>query len=180
MHPLPYLISYTCFGTRLHDNFVGSNKITGLIRRNHGQKNHERRLVKQGGYSLDNRKAAIALSAIRETAAQRNWNLLACHMDQTHVHVVVIADQKPERVMGDLKSSSSRALTKAGCVCQSGKRWASGGGKQNLRNYYYLLQSIGYTIDKHDKPLASYENPELHKILDTFSKQYISSLEVLF
>ena len=49
-----------------------------------------------------------------ETACRREqWRLAAAHVRSNHVHVVVSAELKPEKIMGTLKSCASRALNDA-------------------------------------------------------------------
>ena len=164
--PLAYLITYTCYGTRLHGNDAGSFQNKRFVKHNEGLERYERGLMKQESYRLDAGKAAIALASMHETSAYRKWVLLACHLDNTHVHMVVIASDDPKRVIGDMKSYSSRALTRSGCDSSTRKRWTSGGSARYLWDNEAVLESVDYVVNKQGKPLAAYKNPELIKILE--------------
>jgi REP element-mobilizing transposase RayT len=54
------------------------------------------------------------LAALRQHCAQRGWNLLAAHVRTSHVHVIVEAQVRPERVMNEFKSYASRELNRLG------------------------------------------------------------------
>jgi REP element-mobilizing transposase RayT len=58
----------------------------------------------QDPYVLDEADRAVVLSAIRRHCAYRGWNLLAAHVRSNHVHTVVEADARPERIINEFKS----------------------------------------------------------------------------
>ena len=60
--------------------------------------------MEQQSYSLDRDRREVVLRAIQEVCACRGWNLLAAHVRSCHVHAVVEAEVRPERVMNDVKS----------------------------------------------------------------------------
>ena len=65
-------------------------------------------------YVMDPRRREIVLAAVAERCQQQHWTLLAAPVRTSHVHVVVEAEARPERVMNDLKSYASRGLNEQG------------------------------------------------------------------
>ncbi len=118
--PPAYLLTFTCYGTRLHGdekgtvdrkhNFPGSDWLPPDSRR----VSAEQRQMKQAPYELDARRRAIVLQAIRDAFTYKPWKVLAAHVRQTHVHAVVAAEEVPEKVLNNFKSFASRALNRAG------------------------------------------------------------------
>ena len=52
----------------------------------------------------------MVLAAIQRHCAYREWNLLAAHAQSNHVHIIVEAETRPERIMNEFKSYASREL----------------------------------------------------------------------
>jgi REP element-mobilizing transposase RayT len=78
----------------------------------------------QPPYVMDERCRQAVLTALRERCADRQWRLLAGHVRTTHVHLVVEAEVRPERMMNDRKSSASRCLNQLRLDHRFRKRWA--------------------------------------------------------
>ncbi len=117
-----YFITFTCYGGHLHGDESGS------VDRRHNQPGSrsleadpqrasaERQEMNQGPYLLDRDSRAAVLEALREVCVHRGWTLFAAHVRTNHVHVVVEAEVRPEKVMNDFKSYASRGLNRlAGC-----------------------------------------------------------------
>ena len=85
-------------------------------------------------YVLDRNRRDVVLAALIERCPERVWTLLAAHVRTNHVHAVVEAEARPERVMNDLKSFSSRCLNHAGFDEPTCKRWARHGSTRWLWN----------------------------------------------
>ena len=64
----------------------------------------ERREMLQDPYVLDEAGRAVVLAAIQGHCAYRGWNLLAAHVRSNHVHTIVEAETRPEKVMNEFKS----------------------------------------------------------------------------
>ncbi len=78
------------------------------------------------------------------------------HVRSTHVHVIVSADDKPERVMKDFKIYASRALNKAGFDTKDRKRWARHGSTKYLWKEKELESVIDYVLHEQGKPMEVY------------------------
>lgn len=74
-----YLITFSCYGAHLHGDDRGS------VDRQDAPRRH------------------TVLGATRQTCEYRGWMLLAAHVRTTHVHVVIAALERPEKIMSDLK-----------------------------------------------------------------------------
>ena len=90
----------------------------------------ERQLMDQPPYGLDKSRRETVLAALLERCAERNGSLLAAHARTNHVHIVVEAEARPERVMNDLKSYAGRCLNCQGLDEPARKRWARHGSKR--------------------------------------------------
>jgi REP element-mobilizing transposase RayT len=66
----------------------------------------------QPPYWLDQDSRAAVLAALRGHCAHRGWTLLAAHVRSNHVHAVVEAGVRPERLMNEFKSYASRELNR--------------------------------------------------------------------
>src|SRR2546428_2272677 len=95
--PLAYLITFTCYETRLHrdprgsvddeHNVWGSPPLPPCYNRVQA---HLGRL-RHAPYLLDKPRRRIVLGAIKEVCRFRKWILLAAHVRTTHAHAVVHA-----------------------------------------------------------------------------------------
>ena len=86
----------------------------------------------QAPYLLDRGSRETVLEALREVCVRQGWSLLAAHVRTNHVHAVVVADVRPERVLNDFKSYACRGLNRLGKERPERKRWARHGSTQWL------------------------------------------------
>jgi len=127
--PLAYHIVFTCYGTRLQGNPKGSvskynnNPGTPLLRIDPVRQHKHGKRMTQLPYELDESRRRVVLEAIKEVCQYREWHLIAAHIRSNHVHAIVSANCRPEKVMGDFKAYVSRALTRAGFESSSRRRW---------------------------------------------------------
>jgi REP element-mobilizing transposase RayT len=107
----------------------------------------------QTPYVLDELSRAAVLEAIQEACQHRSWRLLAAHVRTTHVHVIVDAEAKPEKVLNDLKSYATRRLN--AIANESGrKRWARHGSTRWLWKDQDVREAIRYIVENQGKPMA--------------------------
>src|SRR5260370_39462075 len=131
-------ITFSCYGGHLHGhesvsvdldhNLPGSR----LLEAHQQRAAAERQLMDQPPYSLDPTCRGIVLEALGQVCLHRGWRLLAAHVRTTHVHVIVETDIRPERIMGDFKSYSSRSLNSLRSDQSDRKRWARHGSTRWL------------------------------------------------
>ncbi|MGH2524913.1 MAG: transposase, partial [Anaerolineales bacterium] len=118
--PLAYFITFVCYGTWLHGDERGSvdreHNLPGTpyLSPDAERARAEQELMDQPPYELDRQRREVVLKTIQEVCAHRGWSLLAAHVRSNHVHVVVQAVAKPEKVMNDFKAYASRRLNEAG------------------------------------------------------------------
>ena len=122
--------------------------------------------MNQDQYILDNDRAKTVLDSIIRTSFHRKWNLLALHIRSTHVHVVIQALDRPEKIMNDHKSYASRALNQAGFENSDRKRWTRHGSTRYLWKAEDVENTIQYVLHEQGDQMAVYENinPDLETI----------------
>jgi REP element-mobilizing transposase RayT len=108
----------------------------------------------QQPYQLDQESRASVLAVMRHHCEYRGWNLLAAHVRMSHVHVVVEAQVRPERVMHEFKSYSSRELNRLDRDGPDRKRWTRHGSTRWLWNDKDVQQAVRYVIDGQGPPMA--------------------------
>jgi REP element-mobilizing transposase RayT len=114
----------------------------------------------QRSYGLDPGRRKVVLAALRERCQQRQWALLAAHVRSNHVHIVVEAETRPERVMNDLKSYASRSLNQSGLDATNRKRWARHGSTRWLWKAKNVSAAIRYVVDEQGEAMAVFEAEE--------------------
>src|SRR5579863_3665478 len=155
-----YLLTFNCYGTRLPGDERGwverarGDQRGGFHDPNPGLNQYCRETMKQQPYELDLPRARIVLEAIREVCSYRGWNLIAAHVRTNHVHVIVYGLQNVDRAIVDLKSYSSRALTRNGYDVNDRQRWARGASTRPLSTPGAVSSAITYVIDQQGEPMA--------------------------
>jgi hypothetical protein len=113
---LTYLITFTCYGAHVHGDQSGTvdrkHNLPGsrLLNPDPARAGIERQLMQHRPYLLDGTRRELVLGSIHEVCSHRGWNLLAAHVRLNHVHTVVEADTRPEKIMITFKAYASRAL----------------------------------------------------------------------
>jgi REP element-mobilizing transposase RayT len=123
----------------------------------HLQVSAEKHRMDQPPYGLDSGRREVVLAALVERCLSHHWSLLAAHVRTNHVHIVVEADSKPERVMNDLKSFASRQLNGAGFDEPTRKPWARHGSTRWLWKPENVSAAIRYVVDGQGEPMSVYE-----------------------
>jgi REP element-mobilizing transposase RayT len=108
----------------------------------------------QPPYGLDHCRREAVLDGLLERCSSRHWKLLAAHVRTSHVHVVVEADVRPERIMNDLKSYASRCLNRLGLDDSVRKRWARHGSTRWLWQPQTVSAAIQYVVQEQGDPMA--------------------------
>ena len=164
--PLAYLITFTCYGTRLRGDEHGSvdrdHNIPGtpFLPPNPTRVSAQEKRMKQETSALDRADRALVLEALQEVCFHRGWALLAAHVRSRHVHFVVSAQDAPERVLNDVKGYASRALNRAGGDREERRRWARHGSTRYLWKPEQVGNAIHYVVREQGEPMAVWENRE--------------------
>ena len=161
-----YFITFACYGWHLH------GEETGSVDRKHNlpgsrflqpfpqHAEAERQLMDQPPFSLDANCRSVVLTAIREVCAYRGWTLLAAHVRTNHVHAIVEADIRPEKIMNDFKSYASRSLNRSELGQPDRKRWARHGSTRWLWKDEDVGDAIRYVVEEQGQPMAVFINEE--------------------
>jgi REP element-mobilizing transposase RayT len=158
--PIAYLITFTCYGTRLHGDEEGSvdrgHNIPGspFLPPRRGWAITDQRRMRQQPYKLDRARRQIVLRALQQHCAHRGWTLLAAHVRSTHVHIVVAAEQAPERILTEVKAYASRALNRCGWERTSPKRWTHHGSTRYLWQPPHVAAAVEYVLYAQGEPMA--------------------------
>jgi len=113
-----------------------------------------RDLLDQEPFLLNAPSRSVVLAAIREVCLHRGWLLLAAHVRTSHVHIVVDAETKPERVMNAFKSYASRRLNEFGADRPDRKRWARHGSTRWLNDQEDIAAAVRYVVDGQGEAMA--------------------------
>jgi hypothetical protein len=114
--PWAYLITFSCYGTKLHGRQSGSvdrnhNAWKGrYVDPNRSLRSYEHGLLKSPCGRLDVPERTLVLKVIKNVCSHEEWITHAIHVRTNHVHLVVAAEINPAALMGKLKAYASRAL----------------------------------------------------------------------
>jgi REP element-mobilizing transposase RayT len=112
-------------------------------------------------YEMDRTRRDAVLASMIERCTERGWTLLAAHVRTNHIHLVVEADARPERVMNDLKSYASRCLNRLGLDEPARKRWTRHGSTRWLWEPDDVSAAIRYVVDGQGDRMAAFERSEI-------------------
>jgi REP element-mobilizing transposase RayT len=108
----------------------------------------------QDPYVLNEPSRGAVLDAIREVCSHRRWTLLAAHVRSNHVHPVVEAEAKPEKIMNDFKAYASRRLNQTSGGGPDRKRWARHGSTRYLFHRDDVQAAIRYVVEEQGEAMA--------------------------
>jgi len=151
-YPLAYHISFHCYGTRLPGDPDGSvrkqQNLPGTLSIPHSpsRMRSNKKRMNQQPYSLNEKERAIVVSAIREVCDFRRWELIAAHVRSTHVHIVVFAACKPEKVLNDFKTYATRALRREGLISEDQKVWSRHGSTRYKWSDDDVASAVEYVV----------------------------------
>lgn len=164
---MTYLITFSCYGCHLHGGASGSvdwyHNVVGTLHLPEDPSRVEmvkRQMSGREGYLLGRaEQRAAVLEAIQEVCLFRGWGLLAAHVRMTHVHVVLVSDALPERVLGDFKAYASRALNGLEGRTDA-KRWTRHGSTRWLWKKEEACNAIRYVVEGQGRPMAVFVSLE--------------------
>jgi REP element-mobilizing transposase RayT len=170
--PLAYFISFTTYGTWLHGRAPGSvdreHNVPGtpLLPPDPAAEAANRQGLRQEPYFLDEPRRAVVLRTIREVAAHRGWKLWAVHVRTNHVHIVVTAACKPEKVMADFKAWASRRLREACGESADRDRWTQHGSTRYLNTEASLVAAVVYVVEEQGEAMACFDSRQQPETLN--------------
>jgi REP element-mobilizing transposase RayT len=161
--PLAYFITFTTYGVWLHGRAIGfvdkqhNAPGTPFLPPDPIREDSMRANQREAPYLLDDRRRSVVLETIQEVAGHRGWRLLACHVRTNHVHVVVSAEARPEKVMSDFKAYASRRLKERLGEPADCKRWTQHGSTRYLWSEAQVAGAVEYTVNGQGDPLAVFD-----------------------
>lgn len=147
--PQAYLITFRCYGTWLHgderDSVDRDHNVydTPFLSREENREEEERQRLKQTPVELVAPQREAVDNAIREVCEHRGWLLRAINVRTNHVHVVVSAHCKSQKVLNDFKAYATRGMRKAGVWESDISPWAAHGS----RRYLWTLTQVDRACD---------------------------------
>ncbi len=162
--PLAYFITFTTYGTwlqgrdpgwvdRKHNSFGSAIPSADTAR-----EAAHRDKMRQPEYRLDEARRTVVLRTIVEVSVHRHWRILAVHVRSNHVHVVVAAQAKPEKVMSDLKAWSSRRLREVFGEGSDRDRWTQHGSTRYLWTAEEVAAKVEYVVNGQGTPMAVFDH----------------------
>ena len=109
-------------------------------------------------YLLDESRREIVLQSIIAVCKYKLWVLLAVHVRSNHVHIVIHAIERPERILNTIKSYATRYLNKAGLDNHRVNRWTHHGSTRYLWQEAEVEATIQYVVYEQGLPMAVFEN----------------------
>ena len=91
------------------------------------------------------RRTAVEI-AIRGVCAHRGWVLYAINVRTNHVHAVVSAACKPEKILNDFKAYATRGMRAAGLWKRATTLWAEKGSRRYLWKEKSVARAIDYVL----------------------------------
>ena len=157
-----YFITFACYGSHLHGDESGSvdrsHNVPGnrLAEANPERVAAMRQQMEQLPCFLDRDRRVTVLDALREVCLHRGWLIWAVQVRTNHVHGVVDADVRPEKVMNALKSYASRGLNRLGIDGPDRRRWARHGSTRWLWKDADVQEAIRYVVAGQGEPMEVY------------------------
>jgi REP element-mobilizing transposase RayT len=161
--PLAYFITFTTYGTWLNGRASGSvdreHNVPGapFLAPDQEKEARQRGKLRQPSYLLDGARLQVVLRTILEVARHRQWRIWAVHVRTNHVHVIVTAAARPEKVMSDLKAWASRRLREASAEDADRDRWTQHGSTRYIWNDQMLAEKTVYVLEEQGEPMARFD-----------------------
>jgi REP element-mobilizing transposase RayT len=161
-----YLVTFTCYGHRLHGDSDGSvdkqHRIFGTpyAPASPGRLAFVRRVMKEPVYELGPDQRRAVLKGVLEAARRRGWRIWAAHIRPTHAHVVAEGEAPPEEILRGLKAYASRWLARLPGECVRSRRWARHGSTVWLWKDRDFHDAIVYVADRQGVPMEVFVDPE--------------------
>ncbi|MFN2502621.1 MAG: transposase, partial [Pyrinomonadaceae bacterium] len=131
--PLAYLLTFRTFGSWLHGDKRGAVGRDG--RNRYGGPRMKPNTALESALKIEARQPQLILSkpmrrcvetSIAELCQRRGYLLQAVNARSNHVHAVVSAEMKPERLADALKANATKHLREQGLIPASAIPWSRG------------------------------------------------------
>ena len=152
--PAAYLLTWTCYGTWLHGDERGSvdsdDRTPGapFVAPSTRRARDETRRLRNAPVSLGAQARRVVRDTVVEHCELRGWTIVALNVRANHVHAVIEnAAVTPERMLGQLKSWSTRRLREAGLLGRDARVWTHHGSTRYLWNRQSVADAVAYVTD---------------------------------
>jgi len=152
--PLAYLLTFRTFGTWLHGDERTSVKRDGWnvygrarVASNDRMERWMLEEMKQPPFVLSTPMRSVVEASVRELCERRGYGLGAVNVRTNHVHAVVSAALKPERIVDALKANATKFLREAGLVDRETRVWSRGRSRRYLWKPRHVYAAIEYTVN---------------------------------
>ena len=152
--PLAFLLTWTCYGARLHGDARGSvddrhNQYGRALAPNSADRRERMRTrMADPPVTLTPDARRVIEQAIRDHCAHRKWWLGAVNVRSNHVHCVVgSAGVDPSEVVRQLKSWATRRLREAN-LAGAGRVWTRHGSTRYLFERRFVELAMQYTLEE--------------------------------
>jgi REP element-mobilizing transposase RayT len=157
--PLAFLLTWTCYGAWLHGDDRGSvdddhnGPPHGLAPPDELRRSINAFRMASDALVLTTRERCVVQTTIQEHCKHQEWWLGACNVRTNHLHCVVSApSRKPERVVQQLKSWSSRALRAHNPERFAGRIWTRHASTRYLWRRNEVERAMRYVLEAQDDP----------------------------
>lgn len=159
-----YLITFSCYGQHLsgQPGFVEAPQNQFGARLPDPKPNlfRDRRFqAKQAPFSLNKQDRSLVLKAIVEVCRYKTRFLAAAQVLTTHAHIVVEAEETPEKMMTTFKAHASRKMNEASPATKDRRRWARHGSTRYLWTKESLDEAVKYVLDRQGARMECDEAP---------------------
>ena len=152
--PLAFLITFRCYGTWLHGDERGAVDRSKYHRYGDPDMPANQRILAEETLSLKHlpvrlnpaQREFVEMS-IREVCTHRDYQLHALNVRTNHVHSVVSAPCKPEKVMDAFKAYATRRLRQASLIDSETKPWARHGSTEYLWTEEQVQRATDYVVN---------------------------------
>ena len=152
-YPLAYHITIHTYGTWLPGDARGWNHRGDRTRYppSPGLEAYCKRRLRYPVVVLAAPLRELTRDAILATCRHRSWDVHALVVERTHIHIVIAAQDAPERIMQTLKSWATRVLRERGHLVDHPHPWAEHGSSEYLFATTNVQRAVGYVLDDHHR-----------------------------
>ena len=149
-----YLITFTTYGTWLHGDAKGSvDRNTNLPGTPPAPEHddfvrYEKDQLKHEPITLDADQRRCVRDTVQEVCRHRGWRLDACNVRTNHVHIVVCAQDTPEKILNDFKSYATRRLIEGGLIDHDKTVWTRHGSTRYLKEDASVHAACRYVFEE--------------------------------
>ncbi|MCR9295266.1 MAG: transposase [bacterium] len=150
--PIRSLITWRTYGTWLPGEMRGWRKRAGgeQLPRPLLERWCREQMTGQAVFLSANDRATVE-DACREHCEFRGWHLFAVNARSNHVHVVVAADEKPQKVRDQLKANCTRRLRRQEKPLVTDRTWTRGGDCSILDGDDEIENAVVYVVEAQER-----------------------------